>query len=282
MSAEPARSRTKSSITLEKTIPYSEDAETSVLGAILLDESALDRVLSILRKEDFYQEKHRKIFEAYLSLRSRSRPIDPITLKNELQRVNELENVGGPAYIASLTDGLPRATNIEHYAQIVKETASRRGLIQLGNEMMLHSWEENGSTVADLLQKARKEITRLSDAGPQEKPRNSFEQIGDDRYRLTLAECGVTFEVDRIRRERNELIGELGVRCELPGARTYDGTLSIADFNLSSARARSAGQAAHRKIEGRRIRLVRLPRRVLPARSRCRAQRAAGHRPSRP
>ena len=66
-----------------------------------------------------------------------------------------------------------------------------------------------------------------------------FSVLGDDRYRLALPAIGVIFEVDRLRRERNELIGELGVRCELPGARTFDGSLSIADFNLSSARARS-------------------------------------------
>lgn len=68
---------------------------------------------------------------------------------------------------------------------------------------------------------------------------SEFSVLGDDRYRLLLPEIGVSFEVDRLRRERHELIGELGVRCDLPGSRTFDGSLSIADFNLSSARARS-------------------------------------------
>lgn len=66
-----------------------------------------------------------------------------------------------------------------------------------------------------------------------------FEAVSEDRYRLTLADVGVVFEIDRLRRERHELIGELAVRCDLPGARTFDGALSIADFNVSSARART-------------------------------------------
>jgi hypothetical protein len=66
-----------------------------------------------------------------------------------------------------------------------------------------------------------------------------FSVLDDDRYRLSLPQIGVVFEVDRLRRERNELVGELCVRCVLPGARTVDGSLSIADLNLSSARARS-------------------------------------------
>jgi len=69
-------------------------------------------------------------------------------------------------------------------------------------------------------------------------PAAEFSALGDDRYRLSLPAMGVVFEVDRLRRERNELVGELAVRCDLPGALTVDGSLSIADFNISSARAR--------------------------------------------
>lgn len=76
--------------------------------------------------------------------------------------------------------------------------------------------------------------------GIKQEPKSNhiFNVNGEELYRLILPECGITFEVDRLRRERHELIGELCVRCEIVGARTYDGTLSIADFNLSSARAR--------------------------------------------
>ncbi len=90
---------------------------------------------------------------------------------------------------------------------------------------------------------AAEELCRLSEAAEEWRPArprpNGFEQIAEDRYRLTLAGGNITLEVDRLRRERHDLIGELAVRCELPGALTYDGTLSAADLNLSSARARA-------------------------------------------
>ena len=96
------------------------------------------------------------------------------------------------------------------------------------------------------LVEAAEELCKLSEGAPKWKPAaspparpNGFEAVGEDRYRLAIAEIGVTFEVDRLRREHHELIGELAVRCELPAARTCLGTLSVADFNISSARARS-------------------------------------------
>ena len=71
-----------------------------------------------------------------------------------------------------------------------------------------------------------------------------FTAVGDDRYRLSIPGIGVAFEIDRLRREHHELVGELSVRCELPGARTVNGNLSIADFNLSSARARTVARSS--------------------------------------
>ena len=102
------------------------------------------------------------------------------------------------------------------------------------------------------VRKARIEAERLDEIGDEIEERvseraaiqgepqsNRFEQVSEDRYRLVLTALGITFEIDRLRRDHNELIGELAVRCALAGARTYDGNLSIADFNLSSARARA-------------------------------------------
>jgi hypothetical protein len=95
---------------------------------------------------------------------------------------------------------------------------------------------------------AAEELCRLSEAEPEWKPAEAaqqissphkFEQVTDDRFHLAIPDSAITFEIDRLRREHNELLGELCVRCTLPGVPTYDGALSIADFNLSSARARS-------------------------------------------
>jgi hypothetical protein len=111
-------------ISLEKSLPNNLEAERSILGAILLDDKAVLTVFETIRSQDFYLESHRRVFEKMLQLMNSSRPIDTVTLKEELQRANELESVGGAAYLASLTDGLPRAMNIEHYARIVKQKST--------------------------------------------------------------------------------------------------------------------------------------------------------------
>jgi replicative DNA helicase len=129
-------------ISLEKALPSNLEAERSILGAILLDDKAVLSVFEILKPQDFYLESHRRVFEKMLQLMNSSRPIDLVTLKDELQRASELESVGGAAYLASLTDGLPRALNIEHYAQIVKEKSTLRRLIQVSSETMARSYQD--------------------------------------------------------------------------------------------------------------------------------------------
>jgi replicative DNA helicase len=148
-------------LSLEKTLPSNLEAERSVLGAILLDDKSLFTVIEKLRKEDFYLESHRRIFDKMYALAASSRPVDLITLKNELQRSDELESAGGPAYLASLTDGLPRAANIEHYAQIVKEKATLRRLIQISNEIMTRSYQSE-ETSDEILQDVEKAVFDLS------------------------------------------------------------------------------------------------------------------------
>jgi replicative DNA helicase len=143
-------------ISLEKTLPNNLEAERSILGAILLDDKALLNVFEILKPQDFYLDSHRRVFEKMLLLMNSSRAIDLVTLKEELQRASELESVGGAAYLAALTDGLPRALNIEFYAQIVKEKSTLRRLIQVSNETMSRSYkdEEPAQEVLQGLEKA--------------------------------------------------------------------------------------------------------------------------------
>ena len=144
-------------ISLEKTLPNNLEAERSILGAILLDDKAVLTVFETLKSQDFYLESHRRVFEKMLQLMNNSRPIDLVTLKEELQRANELESVGGAAYLASLTDGLPRAMNIEHYARIVKEKSTLRRLIQVSNETMARSYQDEESA-EEVLQHVEKAI----------------------------------------------------------------------------------------------------------------------------
>jgi replicative DNA helicase len=144
-------------ISLEKTLPNNLEAERSILGAILLDDKAVLTVFETLKSQDFYLDSHRRVFEKMLLLMNSSRPIDLVTLKDELQRSNELESVGGAAYLASLTDGLPRAINIEYYAQIIKEKSTLRRLIQISNETMVRSYQDE-EPAEEILQHVEKII----------------------------------------------------------------------------------------------------------------------------
>ena len=148
-------------ISLEKSLPHNLDAERSILGAILLDDSAIYNVLESLRDEDFYLDGHRKIFRKMTGLTAQSRAIDIVTLKDELQRSDELESAGGAAYLAGLTDGLPRVLNIEHYAEIVKERATLRRLIQISDETMALSYQSE-KTAGEILSHVEKSIFELA------------------------------------------------------------------------------------------------------------------------
>ncbi|MDR0310973.1 MAG: replicative DNA helicase, partial [Acidobacteriota bacterium] len=146
-----------SDISLEKTLPNNLEAERSVLGAVLLDDKAFLSVFESLKPEDFHLDSHRKIFERMIHLLSVSRPIDLITLKEELQKANELEAAGGAAYLAGLTDGLPRALNVEHYTDIVREKSTLRRLIRASGEIMSRGYRDD-DTADEILQYAQKAI----------------------------------------------------------------------------------------------------------------------------
>lgn len=121
--------------TLVKSLPSNVDAERSVLGAILLDNSAYNQAAAVLTSEDFSLDSHRRLFLRITDLSEHSRPIDLVTLSEELMRHNEMEAVGGAGYVSSLTDGLPRLSNIEHYAKIVKDKSLLRRLIHVSSSI---------------------------------------------------------------------------------------------------------------------------------------------------
>ena len=99
--------------TAERTLPHNLDAERSVLGAILVHNDAFNTAVQVIESADFYRDAHRRVFERMIALNERGQAIDFITLKEELSRAGELDQVGGPAYVASLADGVTRATNVE-------------------------------------------------------------------------------------------------------------------------------------------------------------------------
>jgi replicative DNA helicase len=114
---------------IERPLPHNIEAERSILGAVLLDNHALNAAVEKLRSEDFFLPQHRRIFERMIQLAEKQQAIDTVTLMEDLSRRGELEAAGGVAYLSQLADGLPRITNVEHYARIVKEKAILRSLI---------------------------------------------------------------------------------------------------------------------------------------------------------
>jgi replicative DNA helicase len=114
--------------TLERPLPHNLEAERSILGAILLDNHALNAAVEKLRADDFFLPQHRQIFERMIHLGETQQAIDSVTLMEDLSRGGKLEAAGGVAYLSQLADGLPRVTNVEHYARIVKEKAVLRNL----------------------------------------------------------------------------------------------------------------------------------------------------------
>jgi replicative DNA helicase len=125
----------------ERTLPHNLEAERSVLGAILVHNDAFNLAAQVIDANDFYRDAHRRIFDRMVALNERHSAIDFVTLKEELARGGDLDEVGGPAYVASLADGVPRATNVEYYARIVKEKATLRNLIYAANKILSNAYE---------------------------------------------------------------------------------------------------------------------------------------------
>lgn len=143
-------------------LPHNQEAERAVLGAILLHSPALYEVCECLVRDDFYLESHRLIFDACLDLQKAESIIDALTVKNELQRVGKLEQCGGAAYIASLTDGIPGVLAVNHYASIVQEAAVKRRVIQLSNEAMTRAYQAEDSS-KEIIESLQLSLMKLSE-----------------------------------------------------------------------------------------------------------------------
>jgi replicative DNA helicase len=137
--------------TLERPLPQNLDAERSILGAILLDNHALNAAIENLKPEDFFLEQHRRVFNQMIALGEAQQAIDLVTLTESLHRVGELESSGGAPYLAALADGMPRVSNVEHYARIVREKALLRNLIHATHNIQQRALEgEDGAdTILD-------------------------------------------------------------------------------------------------------------------------------------
>ena len=154
--------------------PQNLEAEESVLGAMLLSATAIGAVTEVLEASDFYRESHGTIYRAALALYGKGEPVDAITLANELDERSELERVGGTAKIAELAAVVPATSNAEHYARIVKEMATLRGLVRVGQEIQRLGQTRPGETT-DLVDRAEQMVFELA----QERVSGDFAHIHD-------------------------------------------------------------------------------------------------------
>lgn len=220
----------------EKPLPSAVEIEKMMLGAILVNSPDALTALDALRSSDFSTEAHRHIFAAMRLLSATGQDVDRVTVIERLRTDARLDSVGGSTYLVSLDDGMPCVPQLNGWIKILRRKGDLRTLAQIcddGANSVLAGETDSAGIAANVCGRLA-ELVRNGNASTRE-----FRRVSEDCYRLTLPDLGINFEIDRLRCEHQELIGELCVRCNLPGARSYDGNLSIADFNLSSARARS-------------------------------------------
>jgi replicative DNA helicase len=145
----------------DHTPPQNPEAEESVLGAMLISPGAMAAVVEILRPSDFYRLGHGTIYKAAIELYSRGEPVDALTVADHLDKQSELEAVGGKIRLFSLANLVPATANVAHYARIVRELATLRGLIETGQKISRIGWERNGETI-DLVDEAERLVFELS------------------------------------------------------------------------------------------------------------------------
>jgi replicative DNA helicase len=179
-----AKQGSNGDFTLDKALPSSIEAERLILGVVLLDNVAINQAAENLKPDDFFIGSNRRIYEKMIALYERGQAIDPLTLQEELRRAGELEQVGGPAYIASLFDGVPRFSNIENYVGLVKGKSMLRRLITSSNQIMAMAFDDEEEP-EEILDKAESLILAIG----EDRIKQGFVHIGDVAARqLTVIE----------------------------------------------------------------------------------------------
>ena len=188
----------KTALQAGKLPPQSLEAEISLLGAVLINEEVLADVSDHLKAHDFYDKRHATIFAAMMHLYETHKPVDLLTLTEELKRKDEIELIGGPAYLADLTNAVPTAAHAESYAEIVSQKAIRRRLIKASGDIAELGYDEE-TNVDELLENAERELFGVSDASVKQ-DLVSLEQILNESFD----------RLDELHRNKGEL---RGIRC---------------------------------------------------------------------
>ena len=152
-----------------KIAPQSIEAEQSVIGGLMLDKNAWDKIGDLVSEEDFYRRDHKLIFRAIASMSTRGDPCDVVTLSEWLNGQGLLEDAGGLAYLGTLAKNTPSSANIKAYANIVRERSVLRQLITVGNEISNSAYQTEGRTTEELLDGAEREVFRIAEQGARGK-----------------------------------------------------------------------------------------------------------------
>lgn len=183
------------STVVERLPPHNIEAEQSVLGSLLIDRDAIIKVASYLKPEDFYISANGLIYKAVVELYNRREPTDFVTLSDELERRDQLEEVGGVTYLSSLLNTVPTAVHVEYYGRIVERQATRRRLIDAGTEIVGIGFKDEVDT-EDALDEAERALFDVS----QHRQTKDFEAIADviDRY---------FDQIDYLQQHRGDVVG---------------------------------------------------------------------------
>lgn len=175
--------------------PQNIEAEQAVLGSIFLDAESIIEAMEYIETKDFYRRSHQLIFETMLNLNNRSEAIDVITVKDQLENQNLVEDVGGLSYLSELALAVPTAANIVHYAKIVEQKSLLRNLIQTATDIVSQGFEQ-GEEVESILDEAERRILEVS----EKRNRSGF---------LSISEVlNTTFaEIDRLSQQEEEITG---------------------------------------------------------------------------
>jgi len=149
--------------------PHSVEAEQSVLGGLLLEASALDKIADLMTADDFYRHEHRLIYRQIVRLSEQAKPVDVITVAEALEIAGELDKVGGLPYLGSLAHNVPSAANIRRYGEIVRERSIMRKLVEVGTDIASSAYNPTGRDAAQLLDEAESKVFEIAEAGSRGK-----------------------------------------------------------------------------------------------------------------
>lgn len=165
MSGEEVKSKYKSDKSLlQKVLPYSEEAERSLLGGLLLDNKSWDKISSLVCEDDFYQLANRHLFSIIAKLSNESKSIDVVTLSDCLLQKNLLSEIGGESYLYELMNNTPSAANVSFYAEIIRDKAIVRRLLAAGKEIIEASYQPDGRAPRELIDFAERQVFSIADA----------------------------------------------------------------------------------------------------------------------